>query len=325
MITEKNAENALFFLCEKCNFKCCKKSNYTKHLATRKHKNNYTSFENAGKKLPTKNICNCGREYMHRQGLYVHKKKCNVDEIKPDEINPDEIKPYEIKPDDNQLFKIMLKENFDFKTLILEVVKNNSELQKQTNDLQKANMDLQQQVLDVCQKIQPMTINSHNNNKTFNLQFFLNETCKDAMNIMDFVDSFTLQLSDLEDVSKQGYVDGISNIIMKKLNELDVHKRPIHCSDAKREIMYVKDQNKWEKEDLGYTKLRKAIKYISKKNSDLLGQWSEAHPASKNITTQTNTEYMQMIVQAMGGRGEIGENESKIIKKIAKTVLIEKD
>jgi hypothetical protein len=152
----------------------------------------------------------------------------------------------------------------------------------------------------------------------------LNETCKDAMNIMDFIDSFTLQLSDLEDVSKQGYVDGISNIIMKKLNELDVHQRPIHCSDAKREIMYVKDKNKWEKEDPSYTRLRKAIKYISKKNSDLLGQWSETHPASKNITSQTNTDYMKMIMQAMGGKGEIVENENKIIKKIAKTVLIEK-
>jgi hypothetical protein len=144
------------------------------------------------------------------------------------------------------------------------------------------------------------------------------------MNIMDFVDSFTLQLSDLEDVSKQGYIDGISNIIVKKLNEMDVHKRPIHCSDAKREIMYVKDQNKWEKEEPSYARLRKAIKYISKKNSDLLSQWSEAHPASKNITSQTNTEYMQMIMQAMGGRGEIIENENKIIKKIARTVLIEK-
>jgi hypothetical protein len=142
---------------------------------------------------------------------------------------------------------------------------------------------------------------------------------------MDFVDSFTLQLSDLESVSQQGYVDGISTIIVKKLNEMDIHKRPIHCSDAKREIMYVKDENKWAKEEPGYAKLRKAIKYISKKNSDLLGKWSEAHPASKNITTQTNTEYMQMIVQAMGGRGEIGENENKIIKKIARTVLIEKE
>jgi hypothetical protein len=190
----------------------------------------------------------------------------------------------------------------------------------------KSNSELQKQMLEVCKNgiVNNSTINSHNNNKTFNLQFFLNETCKDAMNIMDFVDSFTLQLADLESVSQQGYVDGISNIIMKKLNELDVHKRPIHCSDAKREIMYVKDQNQWAKEEPGYAKLRKAIKYISKKNSDLLGKWSDANPASKNITTQTNTDYMQMILQAMGGRGEIGENENKIIKKIAKIVLIEK-
>jgi hypothetical protein len=209
--------------------------------------------------------------------------------------------------------------------------KTDEELKNLSNlviELVKSNTNLQQQMLEVCKSnaYHTTNINNHSNshNKTFNLQFFLNETCKDAMNIMDFVDSFTLQLSDLESVSQQGYVDGISTIIVKKLNEMDVHKRPIHCSDAKREIMYVKDQDKWAKEEPGYDKLRKAIKYISKKNSDLLGQWSEAHPASKNITTQTNTEYMQMILQAMGGRGEIGENENKIIKKIARTVLIEK-
>ncbi len=286
----KNAEK---FTCQTCDFICSKQSNFNKHVATPKHISQCQGYK-------SDIVCDCGKKYNYPSGLWRHKKKCNY--IKPvkDEKN-------------NDMVEHLIKETADFKTIMLELV--------------KSNQDLQAQMLSVCKNNNNTNtiINSNSHNKTFNLQFFLNETCKDAMNIMDFVDSFTLQLSDLESVSQQGYVDGISTIIVKKLNEMDIHKRPIHCSDAKREIMYVKDQNKWEKEEPGYSKLRKAIKYISKKNSDLLGQWSEAHPASKNITTQTNTEYMQMIVQAMGGRGEIGENENKIIKKIARTVLIEKE
>jgi hypothetical protein len=275
------------FICEKCDYLCFKSSEYNKHLATAKHQNG----KNANKKISEISTCECGKVFKHLSSLSRHKKTCNnhIDTI----LEQNKI----LVEETTNLKKLLIEQSQDFKNLIFEV----------------------------CQKIQPTTINNNSHNKTFNLQFFLNETCKDAMNIMDFVDSFTLQLSDLESVSQQGYVDGISTIIVKKLNEMDVHKRPIHCSDAKREIMYVKDQDKWAKEEPGYAKLRKAIKYISKKNSDLLGKWSEAHPASKNITTQTNTEYMQMIVQAMGGRGEISENENKIIKKIARTVLIEKE
>ena len=286
------------FSCKPCDFICSKKCEWDRHITRPKHQNIEKEYEKTPKNA--RFICvTCGKEYKYNSGLWKHAKSC----VKPAESE-------HTHNAENTIVSLLIKENTDFKNVILDLVKSNTDLQKQ--------------MMEVCkgQHSSNTTINSHN--KTFNLQFFLNETCKDAMNIMDFVDSFTLQLSDLEDVSKQGYVDGISGIIMKKLNEMDIHMRPIHCSDAKREIMYVKDQNKWEKEDSDYTKLRKAIKYISKKNSDLLGKWSEAHPASKNITTQTNTEYMKMIVQAMGGKGELLENESKIIKKIARTVLIDK-
>jgi hypothetical protein len=294
MVTKKSPDSIKhLFFCEFCNYKCSKNSEYIKHLLTRKHNSNA-----AGNKKISENkyVCvSCNKPYKSRKGLWSHTKICNY-------------------TDDSE--KTIDNSDMEVKSLSILVV-----------ELIKSNQELQKQVLELC-KTNNININSnnnsHNNNKTFNLQFFLNEECKDAMNIMDFVESFTLQLSDLESVSKQGYVDGISNIIMKKLNEMDIHKRPIHCSDAKREIMYVKDQDQWAKEEPGYAKLRKAIKYISKKNSDLLFQWSDAHPASKNVTSQTNTEYMQMILQAMGGRGEIGDNENKIIKKIAKTVLIEK-
>ena len=157
------------------------------------------------------------------------------------------------------------------------------------------------------------------------MQFFLNETCKDAMNLMDFVNTMTLEFSDLEEVGKVGYVEGISNIIIRKLNALDIHKRPIHCSDAKREIMYVKDENVWEKENSTYDKLRKAIKHVTCKNSSLLGPWSKEHPQCMNNQHHLNDVYVQMMGQAMGGKESFVDSENKIMKKIAKAVFINKE
>jgi hypothetical protein len=156
------------------------------------------------------------------------------------------------------------------------------------------------------------------------MQFFLNEKCKDAMNIKDFVNSMTLELEDLEEVGKLGYVEGISNIMIRKLNALDVYNRPIHCSDAKREIMFVKDDNIWEKENCTYDKLRKAIKSVTYKNSALLGPWSEKYPNCLNNQHHLNDIYVQMLGQAMGGKESFLDSENKIMKKIAKAVLIEK-
>jgi hypothetical protein len=299
-IQQKNANN---FYCEICDFTCCKQSNYDNHLVTRKHQNT-TKYNNKCQQIQQKTYdCECGKIYNHRASLFNHKKKCTA---KPNLYEKEEI------------VDVLLKENTDFKNIILELVKTNTDMQKQ--------------MLEVCKNgvggnntINTMNSHNNNNNKTFNLNFFLNEQCKDAMNIMDFVNSVTLQLSDLESVGKLGYVEGLSNIMIKKLNEMDIYKRPVHCSDAKRETLYVKDNNIWEKENASHSKLRKAIKYISKKNSDLLLKWSNEHPASKNIHSKQNEEYMKMIYQAMGGTGEVEENENKIIKKISKMVLIEKN
>jgi hypothetical protein len=189
-------------------------------------------------------------------------------------------------------------------------------------ELIKTNQELQKQMLEVCQNNN--TVISNNNNKTFNMQFFLNEQCKDAMNIMDFVNTFQLQFSDLENVGKVGYVEGISDIIIKKLNEMDVYKRPIHCSDAKRDTLFIKDKDVWTKETGNYDKLRLAIRYITKKNTDMLNPWCESHPGSMNSENYLNDIYLNIVTQAMGGKGGIEENENKIIRKIAKTVLIDK-
>ena len=241
----------------------------------------------------------CSKTYKDRTGLWRHAKKCSHKKTLPVTENPLEMA---------------------FLTnLVMEVVKNNSELQKQ-------NHDLQQKVLDACSKNNNGTYISQNNshNKTFNLQFFLNEQCKDAMNLTEFIDTMTLEFSDLEDVGKLGYVEGISKIMIRKLNELDIYKRPIHCSDAKREIMYVKEHNVWEKEKNSNEHIRKAIKRVTHKNGGLLVPWSLENPNCMNLDHHLNDVYLRMMGQSMGGSGEFFDNENKIMKKIAKAVVIDK-
>ena len=191
----------------------------------------------------------------------------------------------------------------------------------------KNSSDIQKQMLDVCKNttITNMNVNnSNNNNKTFNLHFFLNEQCKDAMNISDFANSFDLQLSDLESVGDLGYVEGITKLMVDKLNSMDIYKRPIHCSDAKREILYVKDDNKWEREERHNPKLRYAIKTISFRNMKLAALWSETYPESKDCDSHVNERYMKLIKESTGGSGEIVDNENKIIRRIVKEIIIEK-
>ena len=196
-------------------------------------------------------------------------------------------------------------------------------------DVVRSNADLQKQLVEACKNStinnnNNNTINSHNNNKTFNLQVFLNEQCKDAMNISDFVNSFDLQLSDLESVGDLGYVAGMTKIILDKLYSTDIYKRPMHCSDAKRETIYIKDADKWEKEQRNNPKLRSAIKDISFKNMKLTNLWSNTYPESKNNESRLNDVYMKLVIQSTGGSGEISINEDKIIRRIAKEIVIEK-
>ena len=291
---KKDQKNAEKFHCSDCNFECFKKSNYEKHISTLKHINrtklNILEQKNA-EKCQFCYCKKCNKKYNARNSLWYHEQKCKI------ETNKFEIED----PSDKELIMMLIKENSELKHM----------------------------VLDVCQKIQPLnnTVNSHNitNNKTFNLNVFLNEHCKDAMNIMDFVDSLKLQLSDLETVGKLGFVDGISNIIVKNLNAMDIHKRPVHCSDAKRDVMYVKDENKWEKENEKNKKLRKVIKHIAHKNTKLLPIFKETHPNCGKSDSKYSDQYNNLIIEAMGGRGDNDtEKEDKIIKNIAKEMIIDK-
>jgi hypothetical protein len=167
---------------------------------------------------------------------------------------------------------------------------------------------------------------SNNNTNTFNLNVFLNEKCKDAMNITDFVDSIQLDLADLETVGKLGYVEGISNIIVKNLKALDVTERPIHCADKKREVIYIKDEDKWEKEDEQKVKLRKAIKRIATKNLCIIPKFREAHPDCNRSSSRFSEQYNKIVIEACGGSGNNDlEKEDKIIRNISKMITIEKE
>jgi len=291
MTYQKMPKNAKIFYCEICAFNTSKKSNYNIHLSTQKH-NILINTDDARKKMP-KFDCLCGKSYKHSQSLYNHKKKCNNEII-------------ESKTEFSEL-----------KHLVIEVLKSNNELQKQNNELQK-------QVVELYKNNNSNnTINS--NNKTFNLQFFLNEQCKDAMNMTEFINSVTLNLQDLEKVGTLGYVEGISSIIIKELRNLDIHKRPVHCSDIKRETLYIKDKDKWEKEDQENKKIKNVIKSVEHKNLKMINEWTKEHPFYRGSEEKDNDKYLNIVLESTGGTGNYEEKGNKIIKKIAKEVSITKE
>jgi hypothetical protein len=262
-------------------------------------------------------ICSCGKEYNTVSGLWKHQQKCDNNILKHKIENNDIDDDVTHLDNDNTIISY-----HELHNIVLDIVKSNQELQKQ-------NMELQKQMIDVCKNMQPLvsnTINQNNShNKTFNLQFFLNETCKDAMNISEFIENISLQLSDLENIGKMGYIEGISNIIIQNLRALDVEKRPVHCSDVKREIMYVKDEDKWEKENEGKQKIKQVISAVASKNRNLLPEYKKKYPQCMDPQSKKSDEYNHLIMESLGIGNGVENTQSKIIRKIAKEVVIEKE
>ena len=286
--TKKLLKVAEKFYCECCYYSTSKKSSFDKHLSTDKHEN-CKNETNMKQEVAEKFVCFCGKILNSRTTLWRHKKNCNTSK---NEVS-----------DDKDLIMMLIKQNTQLIEQNAELVKNGTHITTNNNN-----------------------INNNSNNKTFNLQFFLNETCKDAMNIMDFVDSIKIQLSDLEKVGKIGFVEGISNIIVKNLNLLDETKRPVHCTDAKREVMYVKDEDKWEKENDEKMKLRKAIKHVAYKNTKMLSEFRVKNPDCLKSTSKVSDQYNKLVIEAMGGKGDNdSEKEDKIIKKISDATIIDKE
>ena len=292
------------FCCDICHYNTFKKSSFDKHNQTDKHKkrmNDSKMVENDSELVAkvANYVCDCGKIYKYDSGYYRHKKLCKVEE---------------------KCTSLVVKEdNIDKDQLILMLVKQNAELIKETTDFKSMMMEV---IKNGTGNNSHNTTNSHN--KAFNLNLFLNETCKDAMNINDFVESIKLQVSDLENVGEVGFVEGISNIIVKNLNALDITKRPIHCTDKKRETIYIKDENTWEKDE-SQCKMRKMIKKVVSKNQRLIPKFKEQNPEYNKSYSKVSDKYNKLIIESMGGSGDNdAEKEDKIIRNIVKNVVVDK-
>ena len=288
-------KNPLVYHCEICDFKCFKKSNYNNHILTLKHKNLTNPNKKNAEKIEYHN-CICGKKYKHLSTLCSHRKKCTLFE----KIN-------------NQKNIIIEEKINNSENLILLFMKQNQEFQKQLLEIMKENIGIH-------------TTNNTTHNK-FNMNLFLNEKCKDAPNLIDFINSIQLKLSDFENFGTFGYADNISRILLREIKDVDIYKRPIHCSDLKREVIHVKDDNAWKKDE-DKMHMKKAIKEIAYKNfKTIIPEWVKENPDSKDITTKKHDKYIKMMSNSMGEVTEEGDekNYNKIIRTVAKEILVEKD
>ena len=349
--------------CKICDFVCCYKSNYDIHLSTRKHitmvKNEELSKEPAltvissqvdTSTAETINTCKyCNKRYAHLSGLSRHKKMC----ITPKLVNHEDsvttlddtmpINDIIRKPPNNNLEKNndntnqdLIAENREMRVMMMTLMTTHS---SQLQTLMINNTQFQSQMLEIMKASQMTATNPtatgiasnitgdhnavNNNNNTFNMNMFLNEKCKDAMNMKDFVNSIQLNMTDVENVGRLGYVEGMSNIFMDNLQKTDIYKRPVHCSDVKRETLYVKENNQWERDGPDHAKMTNAVLAVEHKNVVLVNEWANANPRCMNSNTRENEKYFRL--SKVVTDGEKDGNIDKVIRKVAKQVVIEKD
>jgi len=294
-MTTQNPKKIPKYYCEYCEYKTNNKKDFTKHLATLKHSkvDNYNGLTTENpKKIPKDFKCLlCNKIYKYRDGLWRHSKKCKEPTVA----------------------EVFANNNTQQLTeLVLKMVEQNQELTKQIIELAKTGGNNHHNT------------NNINSNNKFNLNVFLNEQCKDAINISDFVSSLVVSVKDLEETAKLGYSEGISRIFLNGLQNLDTHSRPIHCSDSKREILYIKDEDKWEKDNENNDKIIKAIKTIAHKNMKMIPEWMKEHPDYNDSTSKTNDKYFKLVMNSMSGSTEEEQqkNINKIISNVAKEVII---
>jgi hypothetical protein len=311
--SENSEKNKPKFCCFICDYKCSLKQHFDQHCKSKKHTGNIGNKNgNTGNQGisadKTLFFCDCGKRYRSRSGLWKHVKFCNSNLIDSKHLKEKE-----------SLFKSeIIQENMnetDFKVtpkMFYDLLKQNNELQKSLIELTSKNNIGNNNI-----------VNSQN--KTFNLQFFLNETCKDALNISEFVNQIKLSISDLEETGKLGYAEGISKVFIKNLTNIDYTKRPIHCSDSKRDIIYIKDEDKWQKDEQKST-LTKAIKQVANKNIKKITDWQKMNPEYIDPDSKQNDKYMKIVLNSMSGstKEESERNYEKIAKNIAKETIIEK-
>jgi len=297
-------EKLPFYCCNICDFKSSEKWRYIRHISTLKHQKETKEDKMDDAKSCIQYVCKCGKEYKYRQGLWKHQKNCTV--------NSNEIVSSKYNLTDNEftkeMFIMLLQQNSEFKELIIEQNNKMLELTKNSNF--------------ITNNINNTT---NNNNQSFNMNIFLNEQCKDALNIGEFVNTLPLTLEDLENTGRVGYVKGITDIVLRGLKDMDIHKRPIHCSDLKREVMYVKDNDVWHKDEENI-KIKKAIQNIGTRNYKQVKEWIEKYPEAKDINTKKHEQYVCIRLKCTGGsdREEDDKLHRKILSNIAKVIHINK-
>jgi len=286
------------YYCNVCDYICFKKYNWERHITTAKHIKSTNCNNSATNKEQNEQlyVCEyCSKKYSDRSGLWRHNKKCKI--IKNEKTSSSNL-------DDKDVIMALIKDNSELKNLIIKVIEKDTI--SNTNSHNTTN-------------------NSHN--KTFNLSVYLNETCKDAINIGDFVKSIRVQLEDLEYTGRAGYVDGVSNIIINGLNSINTHKRPIHCTDEKREVLYIKSDGEWIKESDNKPILTNAIKTIANENIKAISEWKKAYPDCSESNSKKNDLYLKIVSNSMSGvtKEECDKNYNKIIRNIVKETVIDKE
>jgi hypothetical protein len=288
------------FKCECCDYTTSKKNNLAKHFLSQKHIIIKRYFDSQSEVATAKSQCVCGKTYKHRQSLHTHRKTC------PTVLKQDAAEPVSKQSGLNLSSDILV------------------ELIRQNKDLQNVLIEQNNKIIEMSKP--PQVVINNTTNNQFNLQVFLNEQCKDALNIMDFVNSLQLQVKDFEATGRLGFVEGISRIIVNGLKQIDVHKRPIHCTDVKRETLYIKDQDLWEKANPDKNKLKRAVNLVAQKNLSQLPKWQEENPQCVDINAKENETYLQLSLAALGGRTpeEDAKYMDKIVRNVLKEVIIDK-
>jgi len=333
-LTEANLKvpKSSVFSCEICGYSTVRHSQYIRHLSTDKHKLSQGWLTVANEKVQDEvsfECTICGKQYKHSSSLSKHKKKC----VKKEDDSDSEIKLEELTNvnynykynDDKSDIQDLL--NMNGKDLIMTLLNENKDFKNMIIEQSKTMMEQNKIIQDLACRVgnNNNNINSHNNN-TFNLQVFLNETCKDAINLSDFVENIKLSIKDLETTGRVGYVEGISNIIINNLNDMSEHTRPIHCADLKRQVLYVKNEDQWIKETEDNPILAKAIKMIANENSKNISVWRDMNPGCTDADSKKNTTYLNIVSNSMPGitKEECSKNIGKIISRVAKEVTINK-
>jgi len=310
--------------CKPCGFTTDNKTDYERHLTRKKHILKSMPITEQPSSISNTYTCHsCHKSFKCRTSIYKHKAVCK--EVK---VTTESTVTACAAPTSTSTPTTTPTEQY-----LLEVITKNQELTSAMMILIQQNTELQSKMVEFCMN-NPTShnnnnnTNSHNtitncNNPTFNMNMFLNEKCKDAMNMKDFVNSIQLNMTDMENVSRLGYVEGMSNIFIDNLQKTDVYKRPVHCSDVKRETLYVKDDNEWQKEGPDHAKMTNAVLAVEQKNVALVNEWAKANPRCLNSNTRENETYFRLSKAATDG--EKDGNIDKVIRKVAKQVVIEKD